>query len=162
MSKYYPSKGPSLIPSTAPNIWPTHAPSAKPSNMQSFHHSELLIYFTCGYPRKYSKVEPKYCPTHCSLLIFHIALFLGVISHTPTYYKHKHKNISLYHILPIFLVDILCSWYLQEGEELDPVPGSSTYYSSPQTLLVVVHSFFQWTRANWEFTFWNSNSAKRK
>ena len=46
------------------------------------------------------------------------------------YFSHSNLqqiqtwNISIYLPLLIFLVNILCSWYIQERDELDPVPES--------------------------------------
>ena len=42
------------------------------------------------------------------------------------------------------------------------VTGYCLICFSPKLSLVLFHSCFQWTRANWYFTFWKSNSEKRK
>ena len=101
--KYYPEKIPSMMPSTGPNICPTCTTSPKPSNLQPFQNSELLKYFACGYSYKY-KIWSQVFTISYSLLIFHIMLFLDVISKTPTYYKNKHKKTQYIILSQSFLL----------------------------------------------------------
>ena len=124
----YPSKGSSLILCTNSFILTTQHSSVKSSNMKSFHPSEPPAYVNYGYPIKHLAWVPNLVPLIAELLDSTPLPFWrtkwifssGVkscpwitshyfIAHIPNYYKNKHKNISLYRLLPVFFVSILCS-----------------------------------------------------
>ena len=104
------------MPSTGLNIWPTQHPSSKPPILQSFNPSEILTSVPYRYPSKYQIFY------HCSLIIFHITLFMGVISHTTNYNESKHKTSKYtiffkYSLLIFYVINIPkrgsnCTYYL--------------------------------------------------